>query len=322
MGATANDTYYVLASSGNTGKLLFKSLDLKNYGLSSTVASGNALTSTHNHEWGAWQVTTPATCCKEGAQVHTCSLCGAQEEQAIPTTEHAWGEWRTVQKATYLHDGTEECTCGACGALVSRTVEFKPFPDVADPENQWFYASVYDAVDMGLFAGYPDGTFGPENGLTRAQAAVVLWRYFDPEEADAYDPATAVNTTGMTDLEDGQFYTGATNWAVEHKVINGYESGTFGPADELTREQLCAVVANAAHAMKGAEIASDGTKLAAMPDADSVDGWAKTSVAWSLDKSVIGGKSIDGVRYVVPLDTVTRAEMAAIMVNAINGGVL
>ncbi|MDO4181986.1 MAG: S-layer homology domain-containing protein [Coriobacteriia bacterium] len=194
------------------------------------------------------------------------------------------------------------------------------FPDVA--ASAWYYSSVYASVEKGLFSGYSNGTFGPDNALTRAQAAVVLWRYFNPNDASSYNASSTRNSTGMRDVAGYTWYTGAANWAVKNNIINGYSNGSFGPDDSITREQLCTIVANAAKAMKGSSISGSTSKLAGMPDNRQVSSWARTSVAWALNNSIISGKSVGSARYVAPADTVTRAEMAAITVNAINGGVL
>ncbi|MDO4183056.1 MAG: S-layer homology domain-containing protein [Coriobacteriia bacterium] len=72
-------------------------------------------------------------------------------------------------------------------------------------------------------------------------------------------------------------------------------------------------------AAHNADAAEDTT---GMPDAASVSTWAHDSVAWSLDAGIISGKQVGDERFVAPASPVTRAEMAAIAVNAINGGVL
>ncbi|MDO4183439.1 MAG: S8 family serine peptidase [Coriobacteriia bacterium] len=315
-----SDKYYVMASDPISGQLVFKVLDLSNYGFSSYVAKGNAVEESHTHQWGEWQVQTESTCAKAGTQTRDCGVCGCSETQALPLANHSWADWTIIEKARPDHMGLQERTCTACGAVVTRTVEFKPFPDVTD-QSAWYFNSVYDAVDLGIFSGYTNGLFGPADQLTRAQASVVLWRYFAPDEAKSYDATKAVDTTGMSDMANGQFYTGAANWAVQNKVINGYEDGRFGPNDPLTREQLCVIVANAAKQLKGASISSDFAKFDALPDHEDVDLWAMVGVAWGLDKGIISGVDRDGVRYLEPLTKVDRSTMAAIMVNAINNGV-
>ena len=199
------------------------------------------------------------------------------------------------------------------------------FVDV--PSSSWFFESTAFAKAHGLISGYENsGLFGPTDTLTRAQAAVILWRYFAPEENEAYNVAEAVNATGLADVEDGAFYTGAANWAVMNKVINGVDDGgvrTFDPEGEITREQFCAIMGNAAVSFCGDVVESaDQSKLLTMPDASEVSPWAPDSVAWGLNKGMINGVDEADGRYVRPGLGVDRATMAAVMMNAIQKEVL
>ena len=201
------------------------------------------------------------------------------------------------------------------------------FDDVQD-DTAWFYDAVYYARDNGLMSGYADSNlFGPADSLTRAQAAMILWRFFDAENANAYDAASAVNTTELPDVADGAWYTGAANWAVANGVITGFVdedgSATFAGDKNISREQLCTIVARAAAKFcDGAYSEADAAALAAMPDAAEVSDWATDAVAWSLAHEVISGVDKDGTRFVTPQDDVDRAQMAQIMMNAIEGKVL
>lgn len=44
------------------------------------------------------------------------------------------------------------------------------------PRNHWAYDNIMEIYDKGLISGYPDGTFRPNELLTRAEAAVIIWR--------------------------------------------------------------------------------------------------------------------------------------------------
>ena len=64
--------------------------------------------SAHKHQWGAWNVTTPATCMAEGSQTRTCALDATHIETqtiAIDPDAHDWGEW------TENSDGTDTRIC-------------------------------------------------------------------------------------------------------------------------------------------------------------------------------------------------------------------
>ena len=125
------------------------------------------------------------------------------------------------------------------------------FLDVAP--GSWYYEPVTYAASRGLVQGYGDtGLFGPDDTLTRAQAAVILCRYFAPEmDLDDYQD----NRTGMADVEGYAWYTNAANWAVGTGVIGGrvHPDGTasFDPHDTITREELCTVIARTSQAPTG-----------------------------------------------------------------------
>ncbi len=166
--------------------------------------------------------------------------------------------------------------------------------------------------------------------LTRAQAAVILWRYFEPDASAAYTDevkAATGNETGMGDVASADWYTAAANWAVANGVINGVQNEdggrSFNPSGTIDRQQLCAIVGNASVKFAGGQVeGADRGKLDAMPDRDSVADWAKESVAWALNKGVISGALIDGQRYVQPGIAVNRATMAAILMNSLDEGIL
>lgn len=71
------------------------------------------------HDWGAWTVTTPATCTKEGVETRICNRDSSHvETRTIPATGHNWVD---------NGNGTHTCTnCGATeafGALELRVVD-------------------------------------------------------------------------------------------------------------------------------------------------------------------------------------------------------
>ena len=199
------------------------------------------------------------------------------------------------------------------------------FPDVAQAE--WYFESCAFAKANGLISGYEGGDFGPGDTLTRAQAAAILQRYFAPAEADSYDAAATANETGMDDVAGACWYTGAANWAVREGVINGklQDDGSrlFDPDGVITREQLCAIVGNAAAKWCGAAVkGADRAKLYGLLGSELVSDWAVDSVAWGVNEGVINGVATDAGRDVAAGANVERSVMAAVMMNAIQNGVI
>ncbi len=232
-----------------------------------------------------------------------------------------------------LSAGTGEAVVEGVGAYTGKVVaafavttpDELRFPDVAQPE--WYFESCAFAKANGLISGYENGDFGPADTLTRAQAAAILQRYFAPAEADAYVASDAANATGMADVADGQWYTGAANWAVREGVINGVKQGDgsrlFDPYGVITREQLCAIVGNAAAKWCGAIVeGADRAKLYGLLGADMVSDWAVDSVAWGVNAGVINGVATEAGRDVAASASVERSVMAAVMMNAIQNNVI
>mgnify|MGYP002767404197 FL=1 len=177
--------------------------------------------------------------------------------------------------------------------------------------------------ESGLIKGTSDTTFLPYGELTRAQLATILWRFADSKAAEASDPATTVNETGVGDVMSNVWYTGAVNWAFKNGIITGYKDGDgnvtgFGPDDPVTREQVCVILMNYAKTQNAADIAgqTDAGKLTSMPDGSQVSTWAQEGVAWALTRGVIGGvEHADGTKTIEPLRSIYRCEMGAIMRN-------
>ncbi len=114
--------------------------------------------------------------------------------------------------------------------------------------NAWYGPAVSYMRDHGIISGYGNGTFGPNDPMTRAQFATILWKYYNPDEAASYNPAFATNETGLPDVKNGQWYTGAANWAVKNGMIHGakIDSQTyFQPDENMTFEQEIVILAQA-----------------------------------------------------------------------------
>ena len=80
------------------------------------------------------------------------------------------------------------------------------------------------------------------------------------------------------------------------------------------------MIANAA----GADLESvDLSVLEQFPDADEVSDWARPVVAWAVENGVLNGVEMDdGSRELQPTRDLNRAEMAAMMVNAVQESML
>ena len=105
------------------------------------------------------------------------------------------------------------------------------FSDV--PARKWYNVAVSSMANGGYIAGYPDGTFGGERNITRAEFVTMLANFLD---------APIEGSMNFSDVS-------STHWAYKNIVtavsagwVSGYEDGTFRPNRELTRAEAIAVL--------------------------------------------------------------------------------
>ena len=96
------------------------------------------------------------------------------------------------------------------------------------------------ALEQGIFHGYGDGSvFGPDDPLTREQAACVLHNA-------AGGPASGSDLSSFSDSgEVSEWAEAAVEWAVAEGVLHGHD-GLLEPARALTRAEAAALMANLA----------------------------------------------------------------------------
>lgn len=119
--------------------------------------------------------------------------------------------------------------------------------------------------------------------------------------------------TGIEDFPDvtGQYYYDAVRWAAKDKIVSGYNSGKFGPNDNITREQLATILCNyAKYKNQNVNLSTDTSKY---KDWYKITGYARPAMDWAVATGVITGK-YNGTK-VDPQGTATRAEAACMIYN-------
>lgn len=105
-----------------------------------------------------------------------------------------------------------------------------PFPDVAP--DRWSAKHIATLAQGGILTGYPDGTFGPENYITRAELAVI---------ASRFDELTPLDEDRFSDVK-GHWAEQYINSAAAKGWVEGYPDGTFQPDNYITRAEFVTLV--------------------------------------------------------------------------------
>ena len=172
-----------------------------------------------------------------------------------------------------------------------------PFTDVK--ASDWFYNDVLYVYENGLMQGTGKTTFSPNGSMTRGMIVTILHRMEGK-------PAASGQT--FSDVKSGQYYAKAVAWASANKIVKGYGSGTFGPNDPITREQLVSILYRYAQ-YKGCSV-SDSASLRSFSDASAIHSYAKTAMAWATATTLIQGVT---KKTIVPQGGATRVQLAVIL---------
>ena len=173
-----------------------------------------------------------------------------------------------------------------------------PFTDVTKVD--WFYDDVAYVFEQKLMQGTDTTIFSPYITTTRGMIVAILYRL----EGEP----TVSGTNPFDDVAAGKYYTDAIIWAAANKIVEGYGNGKFGPEDNITREQMAAILWHYAK-YKGYDI-SASADLSKFTDAEKISSYAVTPISWANANNLISGK---GKGILDPGGNALRCEVAAIL---------
>ena len=99
--------------------------------------------------------------------------------------------------------------------------------------GDWSNNAVSTLSNLGVIGGYPDGTFGPNDTISRAEFVAIATRFFD---------YTAQYRGTFSDVSSTAWYADYVQAGVELGLVGGYPDGTFDPNGAITRAEACAIV--------------------------------------------------------------------------------
>lgn len=182
------------------------------------------------------------------------------------------------------------------------------FPDVS--ENHWASSQIDELSDKGVIVGYPDGTFKPDDNVTRAEFASMAIRALGQEHASVAQPVN------FTDIDSEYWAYDSIQKALYFELISCSQEGdVFRPDDTVTREESMTVAVNALTTEQISE-AKAKEVLSKYADAASISQsfLIPAGKAEILDMIVVMPAD-DKKASLEPTRPATRAEVAAILYN-------
>lgn len=194
------------------------------------------------------------------------------EEVAVtsaPATDYAghWAEstiqkWMDAGKISGYSDGSykpdNNITRAEFVKLVNGTIDFSKKANVAYKDvttADWFYDYVGIAQEIGYISGYSKDSFGPNDYITREQAASILARiqYLNGNVAAANKFSDKSKVSSWAAESVGAAY--------DAGFITGYNDGTFRPSNKLTRAEALTMLDNVLVNAKNVVVYKDGAEL-------------------------------------------------------------
>ncbi len=95
--------------------------------------------------------------------------------------------------------------------------------------------------NLNILTGFEDGTFRPDETVTRAQMAAIICRLLGYED----QAQSSMGSTVFNDVAADHWASGYVNVAQAQQIINGYGDGNYGPEDKVTYEQAVKMIVSA-----------------------------------------------------------------------------
>jgi len=178
------------------------------------------------------------------------------------------------------------------------------FNDV--PNGNWQNAAVSWADSNGITTGSPAGssTFKPDDTITRAEFITFLHRI--------YSTPSAPRAT-FRDMPTNPAFQNAISWASTVGITTGSPAGssTFMPGDNITREQIAAML----YRYVGGGMPAPVNRLGSYTDQNSISTWvgARDAVNWAVYHEIMG----QNVTTLNPRGNATRAEAVTMLYRVV-----
>lgn len=205
--------------------------------------------------------------------------------------EYYFNDPQVGQAVAYLKDKVKIAYegLGAQAIVVAKKQPYQGTPFLDISEN-WARENIRTIYQNGLISGTPESEFLPNDPVNRGMAVTVLHRL-------AGKPETTENAA-FADVETGVYYESAVNWAYSCGITYGTGDGRFSPNATISYEGFITMLYRYAQR----------TEM----EVSSAD-----ALSWAFENRIIQG---NGTETFDSQESITRAQMATIMVNYLNLG--
>ncbi len=169
----------------------------------------------------------------------------------------------------------------------------------SDVTNHWAKSAIETLAGKNVISGYPDGSFHPDETVTREQFVKML--------AGVLKIALDSESVGFEDVGEDSWYFGYVNAAKKTGIVGGISENRFGTGMSITRQDACVMIYNA---MKQFSYEVTPSTEMNFSDGAAVAGYAQEAVATLSGMKIVNGME-DG--SFAPNGLLTRAQAAVLL---------
>ncbi len=184
--------------------------------------------------------------------------------------------------------------------VIAQTQTQTQFADV--PAGHWARQFITSLADRGVIAGFPDGSFRPDEPVTRAQYAAMV--------RGAFSQSAVRGATSFVDVPPNYWAAAAIREADTMGFLSGYPGNIFQPDQNIPRAQVLVSLANGLN-----YTASNQNSNQVYRDAATIPGYAVASLAAATERRLV--VNYPDVQVLRPNQTATRADVAAFIYQAL-----
>lgn len=174
----------------------------------------------------------------------------------------------------------------------------------------WYYKAVSFVCGKNIMRGTGEKLFEPDGLLNRAMFVTILYRM---------ESEPAASAARFSDVKNGEWYTKAVAWASENGIVNGISDSEFAPEDNITREQMAAIIYRYIK-FKGEDVSvGENTNILSYDDAEDISEYAIPAFCYVGGAGIMSGRTQSTLN---PTGTATRAEAATVIMRMFDNGLV
>ncbi|MBG1269380.1 fasciclin domain-containing protein [Nostoc sp. WHI] len=175
--------------------------------------------------------------------------------------------------------------------------------------DYWARPFIQVLADNNVISGFPDGTFKPNQSVTRAEFAALIQKAFSNQNR-----IRQLSSGGFKDVPAGYWATSAIQFAYETGFLAGYPGNVFSPSQQIPKVQAIVALTNGL----GLASSTTGTSIdlsTYYTDASAIPNYAVSSVTTATQANIV--VNYPDVKQLNPQQSLTRAEAAALLYQAL-----